>query len=103
MRSDCGWTSNTSGTAGDGSADGVFSQLFGNSAAEPGEGWRAYLSPYYLYAVPALLLPWAVLLPFGLFVTWERNRPDLRRGRMPQVADLSLDKCMLQDVLSRKL
>lgn len=61
-------------------------------ASEPG-GWQAwtrdlfagrgvtkvaftdYLKPYYLYALPGLLLPWAVLLPLGIFgAIWKGNR-----------------------------
>lgn len=40
-----------------------------------------YLSPYYLYGVPAIVLPWVIPFILGLFVTFEKDRPDLRRGR----------------------
>jgi len=32
-----------------------------------------WLTPHYLWGVPAIMLPWAVLLPFGLAVSWQRR------------------------------
>jgi len=55
--------------------------IAGRSDAEATE-WVDWLKPYYLYAVPAFLLPWSVLLPFGLFAPFVRGREDLARGRV---------------------
>ena len=55
-------------------------ELLGDSASTRGT-FLDYISIYYLYGVPALVLPWVVPLILGAFVTFERDRPDLRRGR----------------------
>lgn len=39
------------------------------------------LTPEYLAYAAAQLLPWGLLLPLAFFVPWQRNRPDLARGR----------------------
>ena len=39
------------------------------------------LTPEYLAYAVAQLLPWGLLLPLAFFVPWQRNRPDLARGR----------------------
>lgn len=41
-----------------------------------------YLQPYYLWGLPQILLPWVVLLPFGLASPFVRGPEPLRRGRL---------------------
>jgi 4-amino-4-deoxy-L-arabinose transferase-like glycosyltransferase len=57
-------------------------QLFAGRDSSDEGSLREWLTPYYLYALPALLLPWAVALPFGLFVAFQKGREDLARGRV---------------------
>ncbi len=40
-----------------------------------------WLQPYYLWAVPELVLPWAILLPLALMVLVRRHRESLRPAR----------------------
>ncbi|HBS28724.1 MAG TPA: hypothetical protein DEB06_04565 [Phycisphaerales bacterium] len=41
-----------------------------------------WLTPFYLYAIPLITFPWALALPFALFVPFVRGRADLARGRV---------------------
>lgn len=65
--------------ATDGAAAHWAGQLFAGRSVDPGKGLFNWLSPYYLYAFPMLILPWAILVPFGVCVSWQRS-PALRRG-----------------------
>ncbi len=40
-----------------------------------------WLQPYYLWGLPEILLPWAILLPLAAFVPFHRGREDLRPAR----------------------
>lgn len=57
-------------------------QLFEGRPADPEQGVWNWLSPYYLYGFPQLLLPWGVLLPFALAVSWVKAPGDFKRGRI---------------------
>lgn len=57
-------------------------ELFGKSAASNDKGVLSYLSVFHFYSTARIMLPWSVLLPFGFMVVWQRNRPDLQRGRV---------------------
>ncbi|MFM9959052.1 MAG: ArnT family glycosyltransferase [Phycisphaerales bacterium] len=58
-----------------------FEQL--SDAPDRGEhSWAEYFSPYYVWGLPQILLPWVVLLPFGLASCFVRSPENLRRGRM---------------------
>lgn len=55
-------------------------QLFSDRPVDEKLGIWNFVSPFYLYMFPALILPVSVLLPFGLAAPFQKNRPDLRRG-----------------------
>lgn len=57
-------------------------ELFGKSAASNEKGILSYLSVFHFYSTARIMLPWSLLLPFGFMVVWQRNRPDLQRGRV---------------------
>ncbi len=57
-------------------------QLFAGRAGEDELSLLAWLTPFYAYEIPKLLLPWAVALPFGLCVAFVKGREDLARGRV---------------------
>lgn len=66
----------------EGTADLWMQQLFAGRDGGTATPLREWLTPYYLWALPELLLPWAVALPFGLFVAFQKGRDDLARGRV---------------------
>jgi len=55
-------------------------QLFSDRPPDEKLGVWNYLSPFYFYMFPAMLLPVSVFLPFGLAVSFQKHRPELRRG-----------------------
>ncbi|MGQ0629347.1 MAG: ArnT family glycosyltransferase [Phycisphaerales bacterium] len=55
--------------------------LFAGREVDDAKGVLNFLDPFYLYAVPGLLTPWVVLLPFGIASVFLRGRADLARGR----------------------
>lgn len=55
-------------------------QLFSDRPPDEKLGVWNYLSPFYFYMFPAMLLPVSVFLPFGLAVSFQKHHPELRRG-----------------------
>lgn len=52
---------------------GVWFEQMSDAADQAHHTWVWLLRPYYLWGLPALLLPWAVLLPFGLASPFVRE------------------------------
>ncbi len=57
-------------------------QVFAGPDDDGDRALLKWLTPYYLAMFPALILPWAILLPMGLAVSFQKGRPDLARGRV---------------------
>lgn len=55
-------------------------QLIGNSGAEKGKWLLSFISAYYLYATPQILLPWAIALPSGFVALWKRRQENRLAG-----------------------
>lgn len=58
------------------------SQVFAGPSEKQHHELLKWITPYYLAMFPYLIFPWAILLPMGLAVSFQRNRPDLARGRV---------------------
>jgi len=65
-----------------GAAQAWTNDLFAGRQADEHKGVLNYFDPFYLYAVPGLILPWALLLPFGIASVFVKDRADLRAGRV---------------------
>lgn len=64
---------------------GAWHVWFGQLTDAPDQGelslWQR-LAPYYLWALPQVMLPWAALLPVGLAAPFVRGPAELRNGRV---------------------
>jgi len=63
-------------------AGGVWLGQLSDATDRHGFTLSEYLEPYYLWGLPQILLPWVVLLPFGLACLFVKGPGALRRGRL---------------------
>ncbi len=63
-------------------AGGVWFGQLSDAHDRPDWSLTEFLAPYYLWGLPQIMLPWIILLPFGVASCFVREPTDLRRGRL---------------------